>query len=85
MVGNGDFLTLILQAYVDWQNNPVLTSVQTTGLPISEIDFPAINRFDQDEDHKVLVKVYDVCCRHNTGWVRMRNLVPAGLSHSEDE
>ena len=33
---------VMLQAYETWQDNPVLTSLHTTGLPISEIDFPAI-------------------------------------------
>ena len=30
------------QAYDDWQQDPVLNHLKTTGLPISEIDFPAI-------------------------------------------
>ena len=30
------------KAYNDWQDNPVLTSVSTTAMPIAEIAFPAI-------------------------------------------
>ena len=31
-----------LQAYNEWQENPVLTTVSTTGKPIKDIEFPAI-------------------------------------------
>jgi hypothetical protein len=31
-----------IQSYVDWQNNPVLTTVQTTAYPVKEIEFPAV-------------------------------------------
>ena len=30
------------QAYVEWQQNPTMNSLLTTGLPIADIDFPAI-------------------------------------------
>ena len=30
------------KAYNNWQDNPVLTSVSTTAMPIAEIEFPAI-------------------------------------------
>ena len=30
------------QAYISWQENPTLNSLLTTGLPIADIDFPAI-------------------------------------------
>ena len=33
---------LFKKAYNDWQDNPVLTTVSTTAMPISEIEFPAI-------------------------------------------
>ena len=33
---------LLKKAYNDWQDNPVLTSVSTTAMPIAEIEFPAI-------------------------------------------
>ncbi len=32
----------IVKAYNQWQENKVLTTVYTTGLPIKEIEFPAI-------------------------------------------
>ena len=31
-----------IQSYVDWQNKPVLTTVQTTAYPVKEIEFPAV-------------------------------------------
>ena len=31
-----------ITAYEDWQNDPILTTVATTGLPIENIEFPAI-------------------------------------------
>ena len=30
------------QVYQDWQDNPVLTTINTTTKPIRDIDFPAI-------------------------------------------
>ena len=30
------------QAYISWEENPTLNSLLTTGLPIADIDFPAI-------------------------------------------
>ena len=30
------------EAYCDWKDNPILTSVKTTGLPLSDIKYPAI-------------------------------------------
>ena len=45
---------MIFQAYVEWQDNPVLTSVQTTGLPISEIEFPAITICGQGSIYEVI-------------------------------
>ncbi len=40
------FLTLAIYwsviAYYEWVDNPVLTSVKTTGLPITQVQFPAI-------------------------------------------
>ena len=44
----------MLQAYETWQDNPVLTSLHTTGLPISEIDFPAITICGQGSIYEVL-------------------------------
>ena len=29
-------------AYIDWEDNPVVTTVKSTGKPIKEIEFPAI-------------------------------------------
>ena len=35
-------LSLSISAYVNWQNNPVLTSVGTTAFPIEKVKFPSI-------------------------------------------
>ena len=35
-------IILILNAYNTWQDNPVITSVKTTGLPIRKLEFPAV-------------------------------------------
>lgn len=34
--------SLSINAYVSWQENPVLTSVGTTGYPIGKVEFPSI-------------------------------------------
>ena len=44
-------------AYHEWQGNPVLTSVRTTGKPISEIDFPAITICSQGSIIEVMENV----------------------------
>ena len=33
---------LAIVAYVSWKENQVLTTVQTTGHPVEEVEFPAI-------------------------------------------
>ena len=40
----GVFLAIFLsvKAYVEWKDNPVLTTVATTGFPIEKVEFPAI-------------------------------------------
>ena len=35
-------LYLSVYAYIDWVDNPVITTVTSTGKPIKEIEFPAI-------------------------------------------
>ena len=30
------------QVYDDWQSNPTVTYMETTGLPLADIDFPSI-------------------------------------------
>ena len=41
-LGTGFAIILSLEAWIDWKDSPVLTSVSSTGLPIQNIDFPAI-------------------------------------------
>ena len=41
-------------AYKNWKNNPVLTSVRTTGLPIENIEFPAITICTQGSANEVV-------------------------------
>ena len=35
-------IVLIVKSYINWQDDPVLTTVSKTGLPITEVDFPAV-------------------------------------------
>ncbi|CAB4059014.1 ASICN [Lepeophtheirus salmonis] len=44
-------------AYDDWGNNPILTSVATTGLPIEKIQFPAITLCNQGNVKEVTQNV----------------------------
>ena len=41
-------------AYYNWKDNPVLTSVKTTGLPIENIDFPSITVCTQGAANEVV-------------------------------
>jgi len=40
MLGLGTYWSWYM--YADWQEKPVLTTVTTTALPVSEISFPAV-------------------------------------------
>ena len=44
VVSLGIFFAILLSvtAYQNWQENPVLTTVATTGYPIEKVQFPAI-------------------------------------------
>ena len=44
-------------AFKEWQDNPILTSINTTGKPISEIHFPAITICSQGSINDVLKNV----------------------------
>ena len=35
-------LFMIIEAYNNWKDNPVLTTIRTTSLPIKDIEFPSI-------------------------------------------
>ena len=35
--------------YLDWQEKPVLTTVTTTALPVSQVDFPALTICSEGE------------------------------------
>ena len=35
-------VVLTVSAYLGWQRDPILTTVATTGLPVTKLDFPAI-------------------------------------------
>ena len=41
-LGTGFAIILSFEAWIEWKDSPVLTSVSSTGLPIQNIDFPAI-------------------------------------------
>ena len=53
------------QAYIDWQAHPTLNSLETTGLPISDIDFPAIticgqgSIYEVTQQVKIIIAVYE--------------------------
>ena len=51
-------LTSPKKAWNDWQDNQVLTSVSTTALPISEIEFPAITICGQGSISEVRFRKY---------------------------
>ena len=40
--GTGMAISLAIVAYINWKDNPVLTTVGTTGHPIEKVEFPAI-------------------------------------------
>ena len=41
------------QVYQDWQSNPTVNYLQTTGLPLSDIDFPSITICGQGSIYEV--------------------------------
>ena len=41
--------------YLDWQDKPVLTTVTTTALPISQVEFPAITICSEGKQILVLI------------------------------
>ena len=43
-----------ITAYHNWKDNPVLTSVKNTGLPIEKIDFPAITICSQGAANEIV-------------------------------
>ena len=42
-----------MQAYNDWQSNPTMTILQTTGKPVSDVEFPAITICGHGSIHQV--------------------------------
>ena len=45
-----------MKIYQDWQSNPVITSVSTTGFDIREIEYPAITICSQGDVNEALGK-----------------------------
>ena len=43
-----------IQAYLDWQANPVLTTVNTTAYPVKSIEFPAVTNCGQGMNDDVI-------------------------------
>jgi hypothetical protein len=37
--------------YADWQEKPVLTTVTTTALPVTQVGFPAVTICNEGENH----------------------------------
>jgi hypothetical protein len=44
----------IFQAYSDWQENPVLTTVKSTSYPVDKIEFPALTICGQGSNEVIL-------------------------------
>ena len=51
--GNFSYIPSIFQAYEDWQSHPTINHLQTTGLPLSDIDFPSITICGQGSIYEV--------------------------------
>ena len=47
-------LVLSISAYHNWQDNPVLTTIRTTGHPIEEVDFPSITICAQGAANEII-------------------------------
>ena len=47
------FMKSLCQVYEDWQANPTVTYLKTTGLPLSDIDFPSITICSQGSIYEV--------------------------------
>jgi len=43
-----------VEAYNDWQDNPVITTVGTTAYPIQKIEFPAVTICGQGNNEEIL-------------------------------
>ena len=48
-----DFTKSLCQVYEDWQANPTVNYLKTTGLPLSDIDFPSITICSQGSIYEV--------------------------------
>ena len=55
-------ISFLCQAYVNWQENPTLNSLLTTGLPIADIDFPAITICGEGSIYEVVANGFDHIC-----------------------
>ena len=47
-------ICMSISAFHNWKDNPVLTSVKTTGLPIEKIEFPAITICSQGSANEII-------------------------------
>ena len=47
-------MAIIPQAYADWQDDPTVSTLRTTGMPISNIDFPSITICGQGSIREVI-------------------------------
>jgi hypothetical protein len=44
----------VLQAYSDWQNSPVITTVNSTSFPVGNIEFPSVTICGQGSNEAIL-------------------------------
>ena len=47
----------LCQVYEDWQANPTVNYLKTTGLPLSDIDFPSITICAQGSIYEVIISL----------------------------
>ena len=73
-------VSLSIGAYTNWQDNPVITSVGTTGYPIEKIEFPAITICAQGNAREV---VDTALFRQFDAYVVSKSLVFSALTPTE--
>ena len=85
-------VSLSISAYVDWQANPVLTSVGTTGYPIEKVEFPSITICAQGSSKEVvdaaLFRQFDGYLKSNDktfSELQYKEIVQWGHSFLEDK
>ena len=66
-----------IQAYINWQDDPVLTSVGTTGYPIEKVAFPSITICAQGSAKEIVDAAF---VKQFTEYLKEKNLIYSELS-----